>query len=55
MNRDADAQDNRNPSQTALAEGYGQMSADVEHEAEAEEWVETLIGDSFGVNQESAP
>ncbi|MGO8759525.1 MAG: hypothetical protein ACLQG3_15505 [Terracidiphilus sp.] len=31
--------------QTALAEGYRQMAADRTREAEAEEWVEGLIGD----------
>jgi hypothetical protein len=28
-----------------LAEGYRQMAADAEHEAEALEWIEGLIGD----------
>jgi len=28
-----------------LAEGYRQMAAGIEHEAEAEEWAEALIGD----------
>jgi hypothetical protein len=31
--------------QAALAEGYRQMAADRTREAEAEEWVEALIGD----------
>jgi hypothetical protein len=32
-------------SQDDLAECYRQMAADIEHEAEAEEWAEALIGD----------
>jgi hypothetical protein len=31
--------------QDDLAEGYRQMAADREREAEAEEWTEALIGD----------
>jgi hypothetical protein len=33
--------------QEALLDGYRQMAADEEREAEAEEWCEALIGDSF--------
>jgi hypothetical protein len=32
-------------SQGALAEGYRQMAADIEHEVEADEWAEALVGD----------
>ena len=32
-------------SQSDLAEGYRQMTADREREAEAEEWAEALIAD----------
>jgi hypothetical protein len=32
--------------QTDLAEGYRQTAADREHEAEAEEWTEALVGDA---------
>jgi len=31
----------------ALLEGYRQMAADQEHEVEAQEWVEGLIGDAY--------
>jgi hypothetical protein len=31
----------------SLAEGYRQMAADQEQEAEAEKWVEGLIGDAY--------
>lgn len=34
-------------SQAALAEGYRQMADDTEHEIEAEEWTEAMIGDAF--------
>ncbi|HEX4030639.1 MAG TPA: hypothetical protein VHX20_09775 [Terracidiphilus sp.] len=33
--------------QNDLAEGYRQMGADKEREAEAEEWTEGLIGDAY--------
>jgi predicted CopG family antitoxin len=33
-------------SEAALLEGYRQMAADAEGEAEASEWVEALIGDA---------
>jgi hypothetical protein len=33
--------------QTSLFEGYRQMAADQEQEAEAEEWAEGLIGDAY--------
>jgi hypothetical protein len=33
--------------QATLAEGYKQMAADREREAEAEEWTEGLIGDAY--------
>jgi hypothetical protein len=39
------AKDSENDTQTALADGYRQMAADRAREAEAEEWVEGLIGD----------
>jgi len=32
-------------SQADLTEGYRQMASDIEHEMEAEEWAEALIGD----------
>lgn len=31
----------------SLLDGYRQMAADQEHEAEAEEWTEGLIGDAY--------
>jgi hypothetical protein len=54
MDHDADAHDNSRTSQAAWAEGYRQMAADREQEAEAEEWTEALVGDAFGVDQEPA-
>jgi hypothetical protein len=39
------ARDSDRETQAALAEGYRQMAADRAREAEAEEWVEGLIGD----------
>jgi hypothetical protein len=33
--------------EAALLESYRQMAADHEREAEAEEWVEGLIGDAY--------
>ena len=39
------AQETKQTSQAALAEGCRQMAADIEHEMEAEKWVEALIGD----------
>jgi hypothetical protein len=33
--------------QTSLLDGYRQMAADQEQEAEAEEWTEGLIGDAY--------
>jgi hypothetical protein len=45
MEHDSAAHDNSPTSQSDLAEGYRQMAADREREAEAEEWVEALIGD----------
>jgi hypothetical protein len=54
MDHDTDADDNSRTSQAALAEGYRQMAADIEHEKEAEEWAEALIGDALGVDQEPA-
>ena len=54
MDHDADAHDNSRTSQAALALGYRQMAADIEHEKEAEEWAEALVGDAFGVDQELA-
>jgi len=37
--------ENARVSQEALEEDYRQMAADTEHEIEAEEWCEALIGD----------
>jgi hypothetical protein len=36
-----------------IAEGYRQMSADIEHELEAEEWTEALVGDVSDVDKET--
>jgi len=33
-----------------LLEGYRQLAADEEREAEAEEWAEGLVGDAYGAN-----
>jgi hypothetical protein len=33
--------------EASLLDGYRQMAADEEQEAEAEEWTEGLIGDSY--------
>jgi len=33
------------PEESGLEEAYREMAADVEHEREAEEWCEALIGD----------
>ena len=34
-----------------LADGYRQMAADIEHELEADEWTEALVGDILEVNR----
>jgi hypothetical protein len=34
-------------SEERLLEGYREMASDTEHEREAVEWCEALIGDSF--------
>jgi hypothetical protein len=39
------AEQSKRNAQTSLAEGYRQMAADRTREAEAEEWVEGLVGD----------
>jgi len=36
-----------------LAEGYRRMAADAEHEMEAQEWAEALIGDVSDVDEET--
>jgi hypothetical protein len=54
VDHNADAHDNNRTSQAALAESYRQMAADIEHEKDAEEWAEALVGDAFGVDQELA-
>lgn len=41
------AQESNTARQNDLAEGYRQMAADKEREAEAEEWTEGLIGDAY--------
>jgi len=40
--------------QAALVEGYKLMAADVEHEAEAAEWAEALVGDLLNEEEEIA-
>jgi hypothetical protein len=45
MEHDTAAHETSDTSQSDLAEGYRQMAADIEHEMEAEEWTEALIGD----------
>jgi hypothetical protein len=52
MDHDTAAHETYQTSRHALAEGYRQMTADIEHEMEAEEWAEALIGDTFGTIQE---
>jgi hypothetical protein len=54
MDHDANAHESNQAREAALAEGYRQMAADREQEAEAEEWTEELVGDAFGVDQEPA-
>lgn len=54
MDHDAVAQKPGWTKEADLAEGYRQMAADVEREAEATEWIEALIGDAFGVDQQPA-
>jgi hypothetical protein len=45
MDRDIDMHESSQAKEAALAEGYRQMAADIEHEMEAEGWAEALIGD----------
>jgi hypothetical protein len=45
MERNAAAHETSQTSQSDLTEGYRQMAADREQEAEAEEWAEALIAD----------
>jgi putative NADPH-quinone reductase len=45
MKHDSAAHETSQTNQADLAEGYRQMAADIEHEMEAEEWAEALIGD----------
>jgi vacuolar-type H+-ATPase catalytic subunit A/Vma1 len=45
MEHDSAAHESSLAKEAALAEGYRQMAADIEHEMEAEEWAEALIGD----------
>jgi hypothetical protein len=45
MDREIAAHETSPASQADLTEDYRQMAADTEHEVEAEEWVEALIGD----------
>jgi len=52
MDDDAEAAEARKTREAALAEGYRQMAADVEHELEADEWAEALIGDALEVEGE---
>jgi hypothetical protein len=54
MDHDADEYETNRASANDLAEGYRQMAADIEHEMEAEEWTEAMVGDAFGVDQEPA-
>jgi hypothetical protein len=37
----------KDPTEAELLAGYGEMAADVEHEREAMEWCEALIGDAL--------
>ena len=48
MDHEDTAQAARQISQAELAEGYRQMADDTEHEVEAEEWAEAMIGDAYG-------
>jgi hypothetical protein len=43
MEKDAPAAEADKTSEAALAEGYRQMAADREREAEAEEWTEHIL------------
>ncbi|MGO9318283.1 MAG: hypothetical protein ACLPXT_08610 [Terracidiphilus sp.] len=45
MDRDTDTHESSQAKEAALVEDYRQMAADREWEAEAEGWVEALIGD----------
>ena len=53
MDRDSAAQATVQAKQTALTDGYREMAADRDHEVEAEEWTEGLIGDAFEVDEET--
>ncbi|MGA3372027.1 MAG: hypothetical protein ABSC48_09720 [Terracidiphilus sp.] len=43
MDYDADAQETSGTKEADLAEDYRQMTADVKHEMEAEEWTEHIL------------
>jgi hypothetical protein len=45
MDCDGAAHETGEQAQVDLAESYRQMAADREHETEAEEWTEALVGD----------
>jgi hypothetical protein len=47
MDHDDTAQVARPISQAKLEEGYRKMADDTDHEVEAEEWAEALIGDAY--------
>ena len=53
MDHDSDISGTNQTNQAELAEGYRQMAADVEHETEAEEWAEALVGDVWDVDEET--
>ena len=43
MDRDTAAHETSEQSQAVQADGYREMAADIEHEMEAEEWVEQIL------------
>jgi hypothetical protein len=51
MDHECNAHEPGQTSAHALSEGYRQMAADREQEAEAEEWVGALIGDGLDVDE----
>jgi hypothetical protein len=53
MDRDSAVPETEQTRPADLAEGYRQMAADVEHEMEAEEWAEALIGDVLDIDEEA--
>jgi hypothetical protein len=53
MDRDSAAWARVQAKQTALANGYLELAADRDHEVEAEEWTEGLIGDALDVDEET--